>query len=93
MAAHVTEEAGRYKGEIYAWDVFNEPFIDDGTWRRSIFYDALGQGYVAVALKAARAADPGAKLNINDYGVETDGLRMRALYNLVRLPQARGYPD
>jgi endo-1,4-beta-xylanase len=83
MVAHISEEAGRYKGAIYAWDVVNEPFVDDGTWRRSIWYDAMGPGYVAVALKAARVADPGAKLYVNDYGVETDGPKMRALYNLV----------
>ena len=59
MVAHIATEAGRYKGAIYAWDVVNEPFADDGQWRRSIWYDAMGPDYVAIALKAARAADPG----------------------------------
>ena len=58
MVAHIMEEASRYKGVIYAWDVVNEPFADDGAWRRSIWYDAMGPAYVAVALKAAHAADP-----------------------------------
>ena len=92
MVAHITAEAGRYRGAIYAWDVVNEPFADDGQWRRSIFYDAMGPGYVAIALRAARAADPDAKLYINDYNVETDGPKMQALYDLVATLKRDGVP-
>ena len=92
MVAHIMEEASRYKGVIYAWDVVNEPFADDGAWRRSIWYDAMGPAYVAVALKAAHAADPRAKLYVNDYDVETDGPKMRALYNLVASLKRSGVP-
>jgi endo-1,4-beta-xylanase len=92
MVAHIATEAGRYKGMIYAWDVVNEPFADDGGWRRSIWYDAMGPDYVATALKAARAADPGAKLYVNDYNVETDGPKMRALYDLVASLKRAGAP-
>jgi endo-1,4-beta-xylanase len=92
MVAHITEEVGRYKGDIYAWDVVNEPFTDDGAWRHSIWYDAMGPDYVATALKAARAADPGAKLYVNDYNVETEGLKMRALYDLVASLKRAGAP-
>ena len=92
MVAHIAAEAGRYKGKIYAWDVVNEPFTDDGAWRSSIFYEAMGPDYVAIALKAAHAADPDAKLYINDYNVETDGPKMRALYDLVASLKAAGAP-
>jgi endo-1,4-beta-xylanase len=92
MVAHVKTEAGRYKGEIYAWDVVNEPFANDGEWRKSIWYEAMGPDYVAIALKAARAADPGAKLYINDYGVETAGPKMRALHDLVASLMREGVP-
>ena len=93
MVAHIAAEAGRYRGAIYAWDVVNEPFADDGQWRRSICYDAMGPDYVAIALKAARAADPDAKLYINDYNVETDGPKMRGALRSCRLAQARRRPD
>jgi endo-1,4-beta-xylanase len=83
MVAHIATEAGRYRGAVTAWDVVNEPFADDGGWRKSIWYDAMGSDYVAIALRAARAADPDAKLYINDCGVETDGPKMRALHDLV----------
>ena len=92
MVAHIAAEAGRYKGAIYAWDVVNEPFADDGEWRKSIWWDAMGPDYVAIALKAARAADPDAKLYVNDYNVETEGPKMRALYDLVASLKAAGAP-
>jgi endo-1,4-beta-xylanase len=92
MVAHVAAEAGRYRGAIYAWDVVNEPFADDGQWRKSIWYDAMGPGYVAIALRAARAADPEAKLYVNDYNVETTGPKMRALYDLIAALKRDGVP-
>jgi endo-1,4-beta-xylanase len=92
MVAHIAAEAGRYRGAIYAWDVVNEPFADDGGWRKSIWYEAMGPDYIAIALRAARAADPDAKLYINDYGVETDGPKMRALHELVASLKHEGVP-
>jgi endo-1,4-beta-xylanase len=92
MVAHIVTEAGRYRGAIAAWDVVNEPFADDGGWRKSIWYEAMGPGHVAIALKAARAADPEAKLYINDYGVETAGPKMRALHDLVASLKRDGVP-
>ena len=92
MVAHVAAEVGRYRGAVYAWDVVNEPFADDGSWRKSIWYDAMGSDYVAIALKAARAADPEARLYINDYNVETAGPKMRALYDLIAALKRDGVP-
>jgi endo-1,4-beta-xylanase len=92
MVAHIATEAGRYSGQIYAWDVVNEPFTDDGQWRRSIWYEAMGPEYVAIALRAAREADPEAKLYINDYNVETAGPKMQALYDLVSSLKRAGAP-
>jgi len=92
MVAHIATEAGRYRGAIAAWDVVNEPCADDGGWRKSIWYEAMGPGYVAIALKAARAADPEAELYINDYGVETAGPKMRALHDLVASLKRDGVP-
>lgn len=92
MVAHIAAEAGRYRGAIYAWDVVNEPFAEDGSWRKSIWWEAMGPDYVAIALRAAHAADPDAKLHINDYGVETDGPKMRALYDLVAKLKRDGVP-
>lgn len=50
-----------------------EPFNDDGSLRSDVFLDTLGPEYISIALRAARAADPHAKLFINDYNIEGTG--------------------
>src|ERR1700704_485946 len=82
LHTHVTDEASHFAGQIYAWDVVNEPFNDDGTWRSSIWYRAMGPEYVAMSLQWARAEDPAAKLYVNDYNVEAINPKSDALYAL-----------
>ncbi|MEU1572777.1 endo-1,4-beta-xylanase [Streptomyces collinus] len=89
---HIATEVGRYKGRVAAWDVVNEPFNEDGTYRPTLFHTTLGRDYIAQALTWARAADPGAKLYINDYNVEGVNAKSTALYNLVKSLKERGVP-
>ncbi|MFE2421425.1 endo-1,4-beta-xylanase [Streptomyces hokutonensis] len=89
---HISTEVGRYKGEIAAWDVVNEPFNEDGTYRSTLWYNGLGANYIAQALTWAHAADPAAKLYINDYNVEGVNAKSTALYNLVKSLEAAGVP-
>ncbi|PCH43498.1 glycoside hydrolase family 10 protein [Wolfiporia cocos MD-104 SS10] len=86
---HVSTLVGHYAD---AWDVINEPLNDNGTFREDVFYNTLGTEYIPIALKAARAADPNAKLYINDYNIEYVGTKSTALQNLIKELQADGVP-
>ena len=50
-----------------------EPLNDNGTMREDVFYDTLGSDYINLALTTAHAADPNAKLYINEYNIEYVG--------------------
>ncbi len=92
MENHITKEAAHYKGEVYSWDVVNEPFNDDGTYRTDAFYNAMGKDYIADALRTAHAADPGAKLYINDYNIDGTGAKADAMYQLASDLKKAGVP-
>lgn len=70
----------------------SEPFNDDGTFRSDVFFNTLGTNYIPIALEAARAADPHAKLYINDFNIEGPGAKANAMLNLVTNLKNTGVP-
>jgi endo-1,4-beta-xylanase len=92
MERHIAAEAGHFAGQLYAWDVVNEPFNEDGTFRQTPFFTAMGVDYIAIALRAARAADRKAKLYLNDFNIEGISPKSDAMYNLAKALQARHVP-
>lgn len=96
---HIATVMKHYAGEVYAWDVVNEAFNEDGTMRDTIWYDEPGIGcaylntkYVEQAFLWARAADPNAKLFYNDYDAEPINAKSDAIYNMARDFKKRGVP-
>jgi endo-1,4-beta-xylanase len=93
MDTHITTEVSHYKGQIYAWDVVNEPFNEDGSFRADAFSNAMGgQGYIAEALRTAHAADPNAKLYLNDFNIEGQNAKSNAMFSLISSLKSQGVP-
>jgi endo-1,4-beta-xylanase len=90
---HAAAVAGRYKGKIYAWDVANEVVADGGGMRSSVFSQVFGDWtFLDVAFKAAKAADPNAKLCLNDYNINFTGAKLNTFIQVVKDLKARGAP-
>jgi len=99
LAEHIATAVRRYRGKIYAWDVVNEPFNEDGSMRSSIWYEKPGIGfagegtkYIEQALIWAHAADPDAKLFVNEYNAETLNQKSDAMYAMAQDFVSRGVP-
>ena len=93
MLNHVTQVATHYRGKIHSWDVVNEAFADGGSGgRRDSNLQRTGNDWIEAAFRAARAADPGAKLCYNDYNTDGINAKSTGIYNMVRDFKARGVP-
>ncbi|PWW06249.1 GH35 family endo-1,4-beta-xylanase [Paenibacillus cellulosilyticus] len=95
MKRHIDEVMGHYKGKIYAWDVVNEVIEPGdnkpGGLRNSKWYQIAGEEFIEKAFEYAHAADPNAKLFINDYGTDNP-VKRQDLYDLVKRLKAKGVP-
>ncbi|MFJ1960549.1 endo-1,4-beta-xylanase [Streptomyces massasporeus] len=92
LKEHIQTEVRHYRGKVFAWDVVNEAFNEDGTYRESVFYKTLGPGYIADALRWAHQADPRVKLYLNDYNIEGIGPKSDAYHRLAKELKAAGVP-
>jgi endo-1,4-beta-xylanase len=97
LQGHIQTVVGRYAGQVYAWDVVNEAFNDDGTLRSTIWSNAPGIGYAGTAyieraLHWANDTDPRAKLFYNDYGAEGVNAKSDAIFKMAQDFVARGVP-
>lgn len=67
---HIKTVAGRYNGKVHSWDVVNEALNEDGTMRKSVFLQYLGEDFVTEAFRLAQQAAPKTELYYNDYNNE-----------------------
>jgi endo-1,4-beta-xylanase len=100
LLKHIDTVVGRYRSRMDSWVVVNEPLVDKAVnfddLRPTIWQRTIGIDHMAMAFEAAHAADPAAKLIINEYDVEYIGERYRnrrlALTALVRSLVDRNVP-
>jgi GH35 family endo-1,4-beta-xylanase len=96
---HIDTVAGRYREDLFCWDVVNEAFNGDGTLRDSFWYNQPGIGYatdgtryIEETFRRAAAAAPNAVLLYNDYDAETINDKSAAIYAMAQDFLSRGVP-
>lgn len=89
---HVQTMAGHYSGRVQEWDVVNEAWNDDGSYRETIWFEYIGPEYIPLAFKWAREADPEAKLYYNDYGNEMKNEKTDAMFEALSSWKNDGVP-
>lgn len=100
LTEHIEKVVSRYAGLITSWDVVNEPIPDDPSSPRDlrpfVWSRTLGADYIPIAFRAAAAADPTARLVLNEYDVEFVGGRFKgkrdALLQIARSLVDAGVP-
>ena len=106
LEEHIKTVVREYKGRIRVWDVVNEAFFEDGTWRirdkfnengsvkekGSIWARVIGPEYIEIAFRAARVADSDALLFYNDFNGEGLGDKSAVIFDLVAGLLRQGVP-
>lgn len=97
---HLQGTVTRYAGQLYSWDVVNEPLEpadgrSDGL-RKTRFLAAFGPDYIGTAFRQASLLDPKAVLVLNEMGLEyaspTAERKRRQMLALLKREKARGTP-
>lgn len=91
MENHIQTVVTRYKGRVNSWDVVNEAIIEDGSFRKSPFYNIIGEDFIKLAFQFAHEADPDAELYYNDYSMANSGKR-EGVVKMVQKLQKEGVP-
>lgn len=99
LNTYITNTVTHFKPKVHEWDVVNECMSPSGAFRTSanstdlavtstttdvfMWSDYLGRSYGLKAFQYAYAADPTAKLFINEYGLESNGTKLDSLIAYV----------
>lgn len=91
---YIAAVAGHYRGKVVAWDVVNEPVAEEGDgYRECLWSKRLGEvDYIRRAFDQAHAADPAARLFVNDYNLEHMPKKLDTFQRLIERLLAAGTP-
>lgn len=91
LKMHIQAVAGRYAGQVHAWDVVNEVIDDDGAYRPTQWVEGVGDGDELVRLAFRYAAEyaPDAELYYNDFNAWRPE-KVKGIVRMVKMLQAEG---
>jgi endo-1,4-beta-xylanase len=88
MKTHIQTVMEHFKGRVKEWEVVNEAIMDDGSYRKTKFYEIIGEDYIQLAFQFAHEADPDAELYYNDYSMALPGRREGVVAIVKKLQEA-----
>ncbi|MDX1469871.1 MAG: endo-1,4-beta-xylanase [Flavobacteriaceae bacterium] len=91
MRSHIEAVAGRYSGQVDAWDVVNEVIDNDGSYRPTTWVRGVGSGdtLVKYAFKFASEYAPDTELYYNDFNAWRPSKR-DGIMRMIRMLQEEG---
>lgn len=93
IKSHISTIGGRYKDQIFCWDVVNEAIEDRGSQvlRDSKWREILGDSYMDEIFHIAREVLPEAQLFYNDYN-ETNPEKQGKIFKVLKGMKERDVP-
>lgn len=92
MNTFIDDVVSRYADDVAIWDVVNEALEEDGSFRNSVWFEAMGEDYIDQAFFRARENDADATLLYNDFNVAYAGPKSDGMYTLLSRMLADGVP-
>ncbi|KAK6535616.1 hypothetical protein TWF694_002071 [Orbilia ellipsospora] len=93
IQSHVSTIVTRYRGYVYSWDIGTEVISDTGGMRPSVFSQVFGDyTFLDIAFRAAKAADPNARLCLNENYIDYPGAKLNEFVDLVKALKSRNVP-
>ncbi|CBX90572.1 similar to endo-1,4-beta-xylanase [Plenodomus lingam JN3] len=90
MENHIKQLVTRYKGICTRWDVVNEALEENGTYRKSVWLDTIGEAYLPIAFRLAKKYDNNVDLYYNDYNLEYNSNKTAGAVRIVKLLKSYG---
>lgn len=79
VAEHVTQLAGALRGRVWSWDVLNEPHTHQNL-QKIVGYDQTAEWF-----RLARAADPNARLVVNENNTIESGVKLDGFIKAIQV--------